>query len=55
MSLMLTFLFEDTNWSLGSDFTYNSNIKLFICVSFYITSLGNFKLRDESRHSGVKG
>ena len=27
MSLVLTFLFEYTNWSLGSDFTYNSITK----------------------------
>ena len=26
MSLVLTFLFEYRNWSLGSDFTYNSTV-----------------------------
>ena len=27
MSLVLTFLFEYTNWSLDSDFMYNSILK----------------------------
>ena len=31
-SLMLTFLFEFTNWSLGNDFAYNSNGIGFLCV-----------------------
>ena len=39
MSLALTFLFEYRNWSLGSAFTYNSNVQTW-CIKMWAGIIG---------------
>ena len=44
MSLVLTYLFEYRNWSLGSDFMYNSIMDVFLEPCFYSNILFRFCL-----------